>query len=263
VTTDGEHATETLLDVHFFRPIADALAKAALPTPLPALGVAAIGLFLGLCGASLLRYENAKELIPAAILLLLHAVLQAAAGAVARARGDVDSSVERVLDAAKDPLLMLACGVALARPVSGDGGGVAWALVGLGSAMLQGALSRALVKQYLARAADPAYVERLAPVARGWAYLGPAVHWPLMAVFICAGGLTAYLWLRLTLGNLALALLLVEGARRERALAPPAAEASSPAHPIAAAAGAAPPAPEAVESARKERAPISWRPPPE
>jgi hypothetical protein len=255
VTPDGD---KTLLDVYFFRPIADALAKLALPTPLPALGVAAIGLFLGLCGASLLRYQNATELVPAAILLLLHAILHATGGALARARG-AESPIEHLLEAAGDPLLGLACGVAVARPVSGDGQGIVWALVGLGSAVLQGVLSRALVKRYLARSRE------LVPVARAFAYLGPPAHWLLMAVFICAGGLTAYLWIRLTFGNLALALLLVEGARRERALAPPApvVGASLPAQSIAAPAGAAPAAPEAVESARKERAPISFRPPPE
>lgn len=79
------------------------------------------------------------------------------------------------------------------------------------------------------RHADPpapeeaaAYADRLAPVARGWAYLGPSTHAVLFLFFVVGGGLSAYAWARLTLGNLALAALYVAQKRRERGLAAPA-----------------------------------------
>ncbi len=63
-----------------------------------------------------------------------------------------------------------------------------------------------------------AYGERLAPVARAAAYLGPSTHVVLLASFLAAGRLDLYIWLRLVVGNAALAVLLVERARRERAI---------------------------------------------
>jgi len=62
------------------------------------------------------------------------------------------------------------------------------------------------------------YAASLAPVARGWAYLGPSTHVLVMGVFACAGGLSHYVWLRLTLGNALLLALYFEQFRRERAL---------------------------------------------
>jgi phosphatidylglycerophosphate synthase len=66
-------------------------------------------------------------------------------------------------------------------------------------------------------ARDPdAYRSRLAPVVRGWAWLGPSTHVAVMSVFACAGALPAYVWMRLTLGNALMALLWIEQTRRER-----------------------------------------------
>ncbi|HVY44799.1 MAG TPA: CDP-alcohol phosphatidyltransferase family protein [Minicystis sp.] len=64
-----------------------------------------------------------------------------------------------------------------------------------------------------------AYKERLAPIARGWAYLGPSTHVVLLAAFACAGQLPAYVWLRLTAGNAAMLGLFLEQRRRERDVA--------------------------------------------
>jgi CDP-alcohol phosphatidyltransferase len=64
-----------------------------------------------------------------------------------------------------------------------------------------------------------AYAERLAPIARGFAWLGPSTHVTLLAVFACAGSLPAYVWLRLTVGNVALAALWLAQRSRERAIA--------------------------------------------
>lgn len=63
-----------------------------------------------------------------------------------------------------------------------------------------------------------AYAEKLAPVARGWAWLGPSTHAAAMTAFVIADALPAYIWLRLTLGNVVLVALYVEQYRRERAL---------------------------------------------
>ena len=62
------------------------------------------------------------------------------------------------------------------------------------------------------------YAASLAPVARGWAWLGPSTHVLVMGLFACAGGLSHYVWMRLTLGNVLMVALYLEQFRRERAL---------------------------------------------
>lgn len=64
-----------------------------------------------------------------------------------------------------------------------------------------------------------AYAVRLAPIARGWAWLGPSTHAALMTAFVFAGQMPAYIWVRLTLGNVIMIGLYLEQHRRERALA--------------------------------------------
>jgi hypothetical protein len=95
---------------------------------------------------------------------------------------------------------------------------------------------------------------------RGSAYLGGSTHLVATALFASVGLVSVYVWIRLTAGNLAMALLLFAYRRGERALAPEpvveetgAAEAVPGALPVE-----APPPPEP----RKEPAPISFHPPP-
>jgi hypothetical protein len=63
-----------------------------------------------------------------------------------------------------------------------------------------------------------AYGESLRPIARGWAFLGPSTHAALMTVFVILGALPAYIWVRLTLGNVVMVALYVAQRRREAAL---------------------------------------------
>ncbi|MFO0587257.1 MAG: CDP-alcohol phosphatidyltransferase family protein [Polyangiaceae bacterium] len=48
------------------------------------------------------------------------------------------------------------------------------------------------------------YGKTLAPIARGWAYLGPSTHVLLLGIFACTGHLALYVLLRLTAGNVAM-----------------------------------------------------------
>jgi hypothetical protein len=61
-----------------------------------------------------------------------------------------------------------------------------------------------------------AFAGDLAPVARGWAWLGPSTHVLLLAGFTIPGALAWYAALRLTAGNLLMGALLFEQGRRER-----------------------------------------------
>jgi hypothetical protein len=255
-------AVETFLDVYGFQPVSSALVRLALPSPVPAVGVTLLGILLGLCGASLLRYTRAVELVPAAVLLVLYALLHASGGALAHARGTT-SELQRIAELAADYVVGVACVVAVTMPVASEGEDKAstWpAELGVVSAMVQGAASTAVTRRYRARSLDRAYRERLLPLARGWAYLGQRTHFFLMAVFLCAGALSAYLWLRLTAGSIAFALVALEQVRRERALVTPAPPTEASAAP--AAHQATVPDPKDLEAARRQPAPISWRPPP-
>ncbi|MBK8255064.1 MAG: CDP-alcohol phosphatidyltransferase family protein [Polyangiaceae bacterium] len=60
------------------------------------------------------------------------------------------------------------------------------------------------------------YAKQLAPIARGWAYLGPSTHGLLLGIFACAGHLSTYVLVRLTLGNLLLVALFIAQSVRER-----------------------------------------------
>lgn len=62
------------------------------------------------------------------------------------------------------------------------------------------------------------YGESLAPVARGWAYLGPSTHVLLLGIFACTGHLATYVLLRLTAGNAAMLILFAVQSLRERAV---------------------------------------------
>lgn len=68
-------------------------------------------------------------------------------------------------------------------------------------------------------AAPARYAQELGPVMRVWAYLGPSTHAVLLAVFAVVGALPAYLWVRLTLGNVVLIGLFVATRRREGVVA--------------------------------------------
>lgn len=63
-----------------------------------------------------------------------------------------------------------------------------------------------------------AFAAKLAPVARGWAWLGPSTHVLLLAGFTLARALPWYVVLRLTAGNVLMAGLLLWQRRRERAV---------------------------------------------
>ncbi len=64
------------------------------------------------------------------------------------------------------------------------------------------------------------YAERLAPVARGWAWLGSSTHVVLLVICACVGALPVYLWVRLIGGNMAMIALWIEQQRREREVLP-------------------------------------------
>jgi hypothetical protein len=300
---------ETALDRFFFRPVAHVIVRAVHPTPLGAHGVTAIGVVVGLSGASLLRYSNARELIPGALLLLVYAILDCADGQLARANG-TESRLGRILDGLGYVVVGMATTAGLAMHLAADGGEAgAWlAVLGLGSVALQGFVFDFFKTRYLTRSGsdykegddldetladlerggsavailDHVYalylrVQRvlgrgmpdappedaakygrdLAPLARGWAFLDGSTHLALMATFICVGLPSAYVWLRLTIGNVAMVLLFVEQRRRERAQALPVARAPN----VAPAASAPTHPPATAEPRREEVAPISWRPP--
>jgi hypothetical protein len=266
---------ETLLDRFFFRPVAYGLVRLALPTPLSANGMTAISIAAGLAGAALLRFPGPRAALSGAGLLLLYGVLDCADGQLARARG-TSSRVGRILDGASDYVVGVATGVAIALRLGADLGppGVALAVGGLASILVQGTLFDHVKNRYLSRsggayregddldetlaeiarrraagggtvelalhhvyavflrvqrglgggdrtpsaARGPEYAAKLSPIARAFAYLGPSTHVVLLGGFLLAGRLPEYIWLRLTAGNLALVLLLLEHRRRERAL---------------------------------------------
>jgi phosphatidylglycerophosphate synthase len=63
------------------------------------------------------------------------------------------------------------------------------------------------------------YAQRLSPLLRVAAFLGPSTHAALLLIFALADALPAYLWLRLGVGNVLLIGLIFAIAQRERALA--------------------------------------------
>lgn len=60
------------------------------------------------------------------------------------------------------------------------------------------------------------YGKTLAPIARGWAYLGPSTHVLLLGIFASAGHLALYVWLRLTVANAAMLALFIAQKVAER-----------------------------------------------
>jgi hypothetical protein len=269
---------ETPIDLFLLRPVGRLLADLVQATPLRSSWVAALSAFVGVAGASLLRFTTRSTLLVGAALLLLHLVLGNAAVQLARARG-TSSRIGRILAGICDYLVGLVTAIAIAIHVSAEGnGGVVLTVLGMGSLALQVTLfdhfenrylacsgaespeesdlaeSRAAVKglvdagdagaevllhrahaAYLSlqgllggptrptpRTAEQArdYAERLAPIARGWAWLGSSTHVLLLVVFAVVGALPAYLWLRLFGGNLLMIALWIEQQRREREVLP-------------------------------------------
>lgn len=60
------------------------------------------------------------------------------------------------------------------------------------------------------------YALALAPVARGWAYLGPSTHVLLLGAFACTGHVATYVLLRLTAGNALMIALFAAQSLQER-----------------------------------------------
>jgi hypothetical protein len=269
---------ETPLDLFLLRPIARVVTELVLPTPLHARWLTALAVFIGIAGASLLRFTTRFNVIVGAALLLLHAILGTASVQLARARGTA-SRLGRILGGIGDYTVGLVTAIAIAIHLSTTSeGGVLLAFLGMGSVALQVTLfdhfenrylacsgaeppeesdlaeSRAAVKG-LVDAGDPgaelllyrlhtaflsvqrvldgsarptprtaeqarSYAERLAPIARAWAWLGSSTHILLLVVFAGTGALPAYLWLRLFAGNVLMIALWIEQQRRERDVLP-------------------------------------------
>ncbi len=267
---------ETPIDLFFFRPAARLLAEVALPTPLRSRWLMALGVFLGVAGASLFRFTGRFNVIVGAALLILYAILSSAAVQLARARGTA-SRLGRILGGIGDYAVGLASGVAIAvHLAAGGGSAILLTVLGMGSVALQVTLFDHFENRYLAcssaeppeesdleetRAAITAlvaqgdagselalhrghaaflsvqrvlggparpaprnaeqirdYAERLAPIARGWAWLGSSTHVLLLSAFACFGALPEYLWFRLTAANVVMIALWLEQHRRERAI---------------------------------------------
>jgi hypothetical protein len=267
---------ETPIDLFVFRPAARLLAELALTTPLRSRWVMALGVFLGVAGASLFRFTGRFNVIVGAALLILYAILSSAAVQLARARGTA-SRLGRILGGIGDYAVGLASAIAIAVHLApGGGNAILLTVLGMGSVALQVTLFDHFENRYLAcssaeppeesdleetRAAVAAlvaqgdagselalhrghatflsvqrvlggparpaprtaeqlrdYAERLAPIARGWAWLGSSTHVLLLSVFACFGALPEYLWLRLTAANVVMIALWLEQHRRERAI---------------------------------------------
>lgn len=267
---------ETPIDRAFFRPVARVLADLALPTPLRSRWLTALAAFVGLAGASLLRFTSQFLVVIGAALLLLYAILANAAVQLARARG-TSSRIGRILGGISAYAVGLATSLAIATHLAAAGstGAALLTILGMGSVALQVTLFDHFENRYLAHSdAEPpeesdlaqtraviatlvdqgesgsalvllrahtvflsfqrvlggpahpaprsaeqarAYAEGLAPIARGWSWLGSSTHVLLLVLFACLGALPAYLWLRLTAGNAAMIALWLEQQRRERA----------------------------------------------
>ena len=81
---------------------------------------------------------------------------------------------------------------------------------------VQSTLGRQKKKERPSPEAAARYAKALAPVARGWAYLGPSTHGLLLGIFACTGHLALYVFLRLTAGNALMLGLFVAQRLRER-----------------------------------------------
>jgi hypothetical protein len=270
---------ETPLDRLLLRPVGRVVAELVLATPLRSRWLTALAVFVGVAGASLLRFTTRSNVVVGASLLLLSAVLGNAAAQLARARG-TSSRLGRILAGIGDYLVGLVTAIAIAAHLVAEGntGALLLTVLGMGSLAVQVTLfdhyenrylacsgaespeesdlaeSRAAVKglvdagdspvalllhrghtiylslQHLLdgqgrstpRTAEQArsYAERLAPIARGWAWLGSSTHVLLLVVFACLGALPVYLWIRVFAGNVAMIALWFEQQRREREVLP-------------------------------------------
>lgn len=142
---------ETPIDVYLVRPVARLLAELLQPTPLPSGWVLALGVFLGVAGASLFRFTTRFNVIVGAALLLLYAIFSSAAVQLARARG-TSSRLGRILGGIGDYAVGLVSGIAIAIHLVATGSGYAILLtvLGMGSVALQIALFDHFESRYLA-----------------------------------------------------------------------------------------------------------------
>ncbi len=143
---------ETVFDLLLFRPLAYVFVRLALPTPLSANGMTLLSILAGCAGGALLASQDLTDLRIACALLFLYAVLDCADGQLARARGTA-SRLGRILDGSSDYVAGCVSGAAIAIYCHERMGlaGVALALGGLGSVMLQGTLFDYHKNRYLRR----------------------------------------------------------------------------------------------------------------
>lgn len=143
---------ETVFDLLLFRPLAYVLVRLALPTPLSANGMTLLSILAGCAGGAFLASQDPTDLRTGCALLFLYAVLDCADGQLARARGTA-SRLGRILDGSSDYVAGCVSGAAIAIYCHERMGaaGVALALGGLGSVMLQGTLFDYHKNRYLRR----------------------------------------------------------------------------------------------------------------
>jgi hypothetical protein len=141
---------ETPIDLFFFRPAARVLAELALKAPLRSRWVLALGVFLGLAGASLFRFADRFNVIVGAALLLLYTIFSSAAVQLARARG-TSSRLWRIVGGLGDYAVGLATALAIAVHLAeGGAGAVLLTALGMGSVALQVTLYDHFENRYLA-----------------------------------------------------------------------------------------------------------------
>ena len=142
---------ETPLDRVLLRPIGRVVAELVLSTPLRSRWVTALAVFVGLAGASLLRFTTRVNVLVGAALLLLSAILGNAAVQLARARG-TSSRLGRILGGIGDYAVGLVTAIALAIHLVADGntGAALLTVLGMGSLAVQVTLFDHYENRYLA-----------------------------------------------------------------------------------------------------------------
>ncbi|MEO7332120.1 MAG: CDP-alcohol phosphatidyltransferase family protein [Minicystis sp.] len=149
--TPKPEAVETPLDRLAFRPAAQLVVTACLPTPVSANALTLLGALVGAAGASLYRFTSRTNLIVGSALLLLWAILDCADGQLARARGTA-SRFGRILDGAGDAFVGLTLLIALILHQLAHGGPLWLAVAGIGSLALQTIVLDLVARRYLALA---------------------------------------------------------------------------------------------------------------
>ena len=142
---------ETPLDRLLLRPPGRVIAELVLPTPLRSRWLTALAVFVGVAGASLLRFTTRFNVIVGASLLLLNAILGNAAVQLARARG-TSSRLGRILAGIGDYTVGLVTAIAIAIHLLAEGypSAVLLAALGMGSVALQVTLFDHFENRYLA-----------------------------------------------------------------------------------------------------------------